>query len=703
MRLPTAPDAFETVTRHGPGEFVGELNVLSGRASTVRAEAVERSELVRVAPEAFARLLSGHGELSVLLTDAFVARRLDLLERGADAVQIVGPAGDARVHRLTSFLTASVQPHRVLEAGSDAAAELLEGRERDDAADVVALCGFRTLLSSPEPVDLAECLGFNDALDEDRVHDVAVVGAGPGGLAAAVYAASEGLDTVVLEASASGGQAGSSSRIENYLGFPSGLSGVELAGRGFTQAQKFGCALSFALPATRLECDAEPFVLRAGDRDLRARAVVVASGARYRKLDVDGLDALEGVVVFYSTWSHRGAGRRSPRDGRSINEVRRLFDGATPEARERRPLHGRTGELHDPTAIGSCKKRHAPSRTMRNGRLRLQTYAHAPDARTGIVALVTDRRSPVRAVVVNRARPFGLGLEDVAEPALGGSDVLVGIERAALRAQDFVDAASESEGSRVGRDFAGRVLRAAEDGSGPAPGARVVGTCRCGSCAKRHASRAELLATVPEEIELDEVVTMPLPALGSWLALARLGFAFGRRVLALGAAAPVGQYACQLGLASGVRVVGVVGDEAEARLVRSHGVRDVRVVSGAVTAPELEGLTGRVHLIVDARAGGGPLAPPSLLATGGAYVCPDLSVRRADGRDGAGRAGSSPLDECEREERSVASILESLLESMAEGELVGTLGDAEPHPDVDVAAVLESGSPEAFLAGIRLC
>ena len=310
VRLPTAPDAFETVTRHGPGEFVGELNVLSGRASTVRAEAVEPSELVRVAPEAFARLLSGHGELSVLLTDAFVARRLDLLERGGGAVQIVGPAGDARVHRLTSFLTASVQPHRVLEAGSDAAARLLEARGRNDPAEVVALCGFRTLLSSPEPVDLAECLGFNDAIDEDRVHDVAVVGAGPGGLAAAVYAASEGLDTVVLEASAPGGQAGSSSRIENYLGFPSGLSGNELAGRGFTQAQKFGCALSFALPAQRLECGAAPFVLHVGERTVRARAVVVASGARYRKLDVEGLDALEGRALFYSATSVEAASCR---------------------------------------------------------------------------------------------------------------------------------------------------------------------------------------------------------------------------------------------------------------------------------------------------------------------------------------------------------------------------------------------------------
>ena len=299
VRLPTAPDTFETVTRHGPGEFVGELNVLSGRASTVRAEAAEPNDLVRVAPEAFARLLSGHGELSVLLTDAFVARRLDLLERGGAAVQIVGPAGDARVHRLTSFLTASVQPHRVLEAGSGAAVELLTGREQGDAADVVALCGFRTLLASPEPADLAECLGFNDALDEGRVHDVAVVGAGPGGLAAAVYAASEGLDTVVL-GGVRAGRAGGLEQPDRELPRVSLGALRQRAGRA------------------RVHAGAE----------VRLRAVVRAAGgaARVRRRAVR-------------------AARRRPNPARPCR--RRRERGAVPEARRRgaRRARGRGGVL----------------------------------------------------------------------------------------------------------------------------------------------------------------------------------------------------------------------------------------------------------------------------------------------------------------------------------------------------------------------
>ena len=346
---------------------------------------------------------------------------------------------------------------------------------------------------------------------------------------------------------------------------------------------------------------------------------------------------------------------------------------------------------------------------MPDGRHRFSLRARAPnaDAVADAVASVADRRpSPVRAVVVNRARPFGLGLDDVAEPALGPSDVLIGVERVALRVEDFADAAAASEGSRVGRDFAGRVLRAAEDGSGPATGARVVGTCRCGSCAERRASRANLLAAVPEELELDEVVTMPLPGLGAWLALARLGFAFGRRVLVLGAAAPVGQYACQLGLASGARVVGVVGSDDRARLVRSHGVRDVRVARDAAAdaVPEARSLTGRVHLVVDARVTGRTSRRRRRCSPRAGCTCaPTCPCGAPAGGSARSTTRPSPLDECENGCRGVSSILGSLLESMAEGELVGTLGEGEPRPDVDVSALLESGSPEAFLAGIRLC
>ena len=317
----------------------------------------------------------------------------------------------------------------------------------------------------------------------------------------------------------------------------------------------------------------------------------------------------------------------------------------------------------------------------------------------------------MRAVVVDRSHPHRLAVADVAEPVLGPGDVLVGIERVGLHSSDLAAVRDAAAGTRLGRDFAGTVLRGAEDGSGPAVGTRVVGTGAGGSCAERHAGPASMLAAVPDTLELDEVACEPLPWLAAWSALARTGFGFGRTLLVLDAASRVGQYACQLGQASGMPTCAVVSAAHEISWVRGHGLRDVRTaVEGRL--PSLDDLSGTVELVVDGNGRVGDTALRSLRAPDGLQLRIDLSVRRHGSEARLGRAAKPtnavvrPLDGALTGREGAGKILSRLLTVLATGELVTPLGPyGPPYADsrAEIDELIGAGTKDAFLNGIRLC
>ena len=289
------------VVRHVAGEFTGETNMLSGRRSLVTARMVGDGELVEISPAGLRQLVVTDSELSELLMRAFILRRVALISRHLGDVVLVGSRHDGGTLRIAEFLTRNAHPHTYLDVERDEGARTIVDRFHLRPEDIpVLICRSTRVLKAPSNAEVAECLGFNASIETEKVRDVVVVGAGPAGLSAAVYAASEGLDVLVLEANAPGGQAGSSSKIENYLGFPTGISGQALAGRAFTQAQKFGADVAIARTARGLDCRATPYALELDDGSrVRARAVVIASGARYRKLDVPNLAHFENAGVYY--------------------------------------------------------------------------------------------------------------------------------------------------------------------------------------------------------------------------------------------------------------------------------------------------------------------------------------------------------------------------------------------------------------------
>lgn len=286
---------------HGPGEFTGETNMLSGRRSLVRARATEPGEVVELSRERMLSLVQIDAELSEIVMRAFILRRVALIAQGIGDVVLVGSAHSAGTLRIKEFLTRNGHPYAYLDLDRDPDVQDLLDRFKVGVADVpVLICRGDVALRNPTNQRIAACLGFNDAIDRTRVRDLVIVGAGPAGLAAAVYGASEGLNALVLESSAPGGQAGSSSKIENYLGFPTGISGQELAGRAYAQAQKFGAEIMIAKSATRLTCDRQPYTLQI-DEDTRvpARAVIIATGAEYRRPSFANLPQFEGAGVYY--------------------------------------------------------------------------------------------------------------------------------------------------------------------------------------------------------------------------------------------------------------------------------------------------------------------------------------------------------------------------------------------------------------------
>ncbi|RUW57791.1 FAD-dependent oxidoreductase [Mesorhizobium sp. M7A.F.Ca.US.008.03.1.1] len=293
----------ETIVTHGPGSFVGELAQLSARPSLVNAQAAEPVEAFVIASQRLRDLMVQEANLGERIMRALILRRVGLLESATSGPIIIGPVANGDVLRLQGFLARSGQPHRVLDSDSDPCAKtLVERFEVDPHHLPIVLCPNGRLLLNPGEKDLARCIGLLRPIDAAKLYDVAIVGAGPAGLAAAVYAASEGLSTIVLDCRAFGGQAGASSRIENYLGFPTGISGMALMARAYNQAQKFGVEMVIPDEAKLLSAatDGAGYRLDVGDGEtVRTRSVVIASGARYRRLDVANLAQFEGTSVHY--------------------------------------------------------------------------------------------------------------------------------------------------------------------------------------------------------------------------------------------------------------------------------------------------------------------------------------------------------------------------------------------------------------------
>jgi len=299
-----ANNARQPIVEHDPGQFIGEIAQLSGRPSLVDVKAITPVEALLIAPDRLRAVLIAEAELGERIMRALILRRVSLIETGAGGPIIVGRAADAEVIRLSGFLARNGHPYQHLDPDQvDCAKVLIQRFDVDESELPIVLCPNGAILRQPSNHQLGRCIGLVGPIDEGKIYDVAVVGAGPAGLATAVYAASEGLSVLVLDTRAFGGQAGASARIENYLGFPTGISGMALMGRAHGQAQKFGAELAIPDEVASLACADDGLhryrlALVSGE-SAQARTVVIASGARYRRLDVDNLDQFEGSSVHY--------------------------------------------------------------------------------------------------------------------------------------------------------------------------------------------------------------------------------------------------------------------------------------------------------------------------------------------------------------------------------------------------------------------
>ena len=292
----------DPVTVHKQREFTGELSLLTERRALVRGRAKGRLRVLRIEHTRLRSLIQTDPELSELLMRAFILRRVGLLSAGLGDALVIGSRDSAATMRLQAFFMRNSHPYRYVDVDRDADVQTMLDEFHVGVKDIpILICRGQLVLRNPTDAEVADCLGFNAALEPQAVHDVVICGAGPGGLAAAVYGASEGLDVLVIEARAPGGQAASSSKIENYLGFPTGISGQALAARALSQAEKFGAKIVVARGALRLHCGETPLRIElAGGASVRSRAVVIATGAEYRKLEVPGLERFEGVGVYFA-------------------------------------------------------------------------------------------------------------------------------------------------------------------------------------------------------------------------------------------------------------------------------------------------------------------------------------------------------------------------------------------------------------------
>jgi thioredoxin reductase (NADPH) len=296
-----AGDTETLVAVHGPGQFSGEINMISGRRALFRVRGREASDVVVLDRTQLVGLVQNDAELSEILMRAFILRRVELVDSGIGDAVLIGSRHSSGTLRVKEFLTRNSHPYKYVDLENEPDVQSMLDHFHVAVTDVpVLVCRGELVLRNPTNAQIAECLGFNDAIDQTHVRDLVIVGAGPAGLAAAVYGASEGLDVLVLESNAPGGQAGSSSRIENYLGFPSGISGQELAGRAYTQAQKFGAQVLIAKGATELSCKRKPYAIEIDEgARVPARAVIIATGVQYRRLAIETLARFEGAGIYY--------------------------------------------------------------------------------------------------------------------------------------------------------------------------------------------------------------------------------------------------------------------------------------------------------------------------------------------------------------------------------------------------------------------
>ncbi len=292
----------DPIVVHHAGEFTGETNVLAGRRSLVRGRVGEDGEALYLDPHAFRRVIQTDAELSELFMRAFILRRMGLMASGLGDAVLIGSVHSSGTLRLKEFFARNGHPFAYLDVDKDDTVQAMFDRFHVAVSDVpVVICRGEKVLKNPSNEEVAECFGLSQSFDATVVRDLVVVGAGPAGLAAAVYGASEGLDVLVLENTAPGGQAGTSSKIENYLGFPTGISGQALAGRAFIQAQKFGAEVAVGRSATRLQCDGQHgYEVGLSDgSSVRARTLIIASGVQYRRLPLENLQRFEGLGVYY--------------------------------------------------------------------------------------------------------------------------------------------------------------------------------------------------------------------------------------------------------------------------------------------------------------------------------------------------------------------------------------------------------------------
>ena len=295
-------DGETLITTHMPGAFSGEVGLLTGHRPVARAVAGDDGEVIELDRDSVLHLIQTDPEIGSTLLRAFILRRMLLIEGGYGDVILLGSPHCAGTLRIREFLARNGYPFQMIDLDRDEGVQALLDQYQIGPRDVpVVLYRGEIVLRNPSNEQVADCLGFNESVDFDSVRDVVIVGAGPSGLGAAVYAASEGLDTLVIETTAPGGQAGSSSRIENYLGFPNGVSGQELAARATAQAQKFGADLVIAKRVSRLECERARYVIDMEDGGrITTRSIVIASGAQYRKLDLPRLPDFEGSGIYYA-------------------------------------------------------------------------------------------------------------------------------------------------------------------------------------------------------------------------------------------------------------------------------------------------------------------------------------------------------------------------------------------------------------------
>jgi thioredoxin reductase (NADPH) len=298
------PSALEEilVAVVGPAQFTGDISMILGRPAQMRLRVSDSGEVVQLTRDQMHALIQTDAEISAVLMGAFIHRRVAVVAQGIGDVLLIGSVGSGATLRIKQFLTRNGHPFKYLDLDRDADVRQLLDRFHVKPADIpVVICRGEAVLKNPSNQEIADCLGFNKGIDHTHRRDVVIVGAGPAGLAAAVYAASEGLDVLVIEANSPGGQAASSSRIENYLGFPTGISGRELAGRAYAQAQKFGAEVMIARGAAELAREHNAYVVRLDDGvTIPARTVVIATGARYRRSSIANLAQFEGAGVYYN-------------------------------------------------------------------------------------------------------------------------------------------------------------------------------------------------------------------------------------------------------------------------------------------------------------------------------------------------------------------------------------------------------------------